>query len=486
VVPSAVSSATGSLFLNDAGGRGFSDDIILLLSIKGPIADNFSVNIKSSGYTWTPATPGAYNPLKPTTADTGALGTTAPFIGLPIQGTGLTYQPLALDEVFTKADFLYGPQTARPGPGGDGITPFWNIPFIPGQLVTDPTTAEYLMFIDLKAGAMRDITLTDNGAVKVEYTINNFYGDAAFNMYAWVTAANQGEGISFTNPVTNGYSINYTGPPAAGITYSAAGPYRAGTPVTITAEFSKPMVDAPAPMIAFSGADTLGANVMTKVDATHYSYTYTAGSGDGTTNVLLSTGTDLAGQEVISVPISGASFTLANSSPSAALTYSPSGPYAAGTAVTITATFSKEMSDAPVTQIALSGADTLAATGMTKIDTTHYTYTYTAGTGNGDVVVTLSNGTDLVGNPLLATPSSGKTFTINPLPMGNMSGGAEASIGDALMALRTAVGLYDPTPQEFTRGNVAPMVNGKPSPDNTIDISDALTILKRVVGLITW
>jgi hypothetical protein len=63
VIPTTSSTITGSLYLNDAGGRGFSDDIILLLSVKGPI-DNFSMNIKS-GYTWTPATAGIYNPFRP-------------------------------------------------------------------------------------------------------------------------------------------------------------------------------------------------------------------------------------------------------------------------------------------------------------------------------------------------------------------------------------------------------------------------------------
>lgn len=45
-------SASGSFYLEDNGGRGFTDNAILMLSISGPIASNFSVNINASGYTW--------------------------------------------------------------------------------------------------------------------------------------------------------------------------------------------------------------------------------------------------------------------------------------------------------------------------------------------------------------------------------------------------------------------------------------------------
>jgi hypothetical protein len=310
MLPFEGNTVSGSVYLNDEGGRGFSDDIILLLSMQGPIADNFSVNIKSSGYSWTPASAGIYNPMKPTTEATGAVGSVDPLIGLPIQGVGLIYQPVALDETFTKAAFAYGPQMAKPGPGGDAITPLWSLPFYPGQSVSDPSSVQYLMFIDLKAGAMRNASLVDNGSVKVDYSFNNVYGDVAFNMYAWVTAANQGEGISFTNPATNGYLVSYTGAPVAGVTYSTPGPYQAGNEVVITAEFSKDLADAPVPMITLTGAEVLTSN-MTKIDARHYSYSYTAGSGNGAVDVSF-TGTDLATSNQLTYnPISGASFVLA-------------------------------------------------------------------------------------------------------------------------------------------------------------------------------
>ena len=99
-------------------------------------------------------------------------------------------------------------------------------------------------------------------------------------------------------------------------------------------------------------------------------------------------------------------------SPTAEITYSPSGPFISGDLVTITATFSEEMKDSPVPQIGISGSNTFAATNMVKSSSTVYTYEYTLQTGPGDCNVSLSTGTDLAGNVVQSTPSSGTTFTI--------------------------------------------------------------------------
>src|SRR5687767_6162298 len=44
------SSASGSFWVSTTGGRGYNDTIVLLASIQGPISNDFSLNIKSSGY----------------------------------------------------------------------------------------------------------------------------------------------------------------------------------------------------------------------------------------------------------------------------------------------------------------------------------------------------------------------------------------------------------------------------------------------------
>ncbi len=99
--------------------------------------------------------------------------------------------------------------------------------------------------------------------------------------------------------------------------------------------------------------------------------------------------------------------------PTAAITYAPAGPYKSGVSVNITATFSEPMSDAPAPQIAISGNNTLAATDMTKVDSTHYYYIHTVAAGNGTAAVSLNTGTDLAGNPVTSTPTSGAVFTVD-------------------------------------------------------------------------
>jgi subtilase family serine protease len=66
---------------------------------------------------------------------------------------------------------------------------------------------------------------------------------------------------------------------------------------------------------------------------------------------------------------------------------------------------------------------------------------------------------------------------------GDIDGDGKVNIADALLALRTSVGLYSATQQEIDRADVAPFVNGSPEPDGNIDINDALMILKKSVGL---
>jgi hypothetical protein len=73
-----------------------------------------------------------------------------------------------------------------------------------------------------------------------------------------------------------------------------------------------------------------------------------------------------------------------------------------------------------------------------------------------------------------------------PVPDGDLTGDGNVNIADALRALRIAVQLVVPTPQDMTQGDVYPFANGKPSPDGTISIGDALIILKKTVGIFDW
>jgi hypothetical protein len=100
------------------------------------------------------------------------------------------YKDGAVDESFTKSDFLYGPQTAKPGPGNA-----WVLPFYSGQDINDPSTAQYLMFVDLDVGNYNDRTSIDSGNAKVEFDISGIYNTtASFNAYAWALNANIANG----------------------------------------------------------------------------------------------------------------------------------------------------------------------------------------------------------------------------------------------------------------------------------------------------
>ncbi len=132
---------------------------------------------------------------------------------------------------------------------------------------------------------------------------------------------------------------------------------------------------------------------------------------DGTYSNCTITVTDASSNASSALAVTA--FTVDATAPTGAITYSISHAVKSGNSLTITATFNEAMADSPVPKIAISGANTLAATAMTKSSTTVYTYTHTVGTGNGTATVALSIGTDLAGNAITSAPTSGSTFTVD-------------------------------------------------------------------------
>jgi large repetitive protein len=203
----ATNAQSGTFYVSNTGGRGFDNDIILLLAVNGTIPDDFNVHIRSSGYTWTPAAPGVYQPDLP---------------------TDYQYVEGAVDETFTKSDFIYGPQTWKPG-SGDLVTP--SLPLFSGQNIADTSNQFQLVFIDLKAGNIEPgkysgVTFANEGDVKIEYTFHNLTTFATFNGYGWCTAAFQGEGISWTNAMSavsggGGHSSVGSGYEVTGVPFAA-------------------------------------------------------------------------------------------------------------------------------------------------------------------------------------------------------------------------------------------------------------------------
>ena len=89
------------------------------------------------------------------------------------------------------------------------------------------------------------------------------------------------------------------------------------------------------------------------------------------------------------------------------------------------------------------------------------------------------------GNYLLAVHDGDVAAPETP-QSGDFNGDGSVDVTDALLALRSAVGLLTPNSSQLRRGDVAPFISGKPQPDGVIDAGDALVILRRVVGLIAW
>ena len=102
---------------------------------------------------------------------------------------------------------------------------------------------------------------------------------------------------------------------------------------------------------------------------------------------------------------STATLTVDDTAPTAAITYNSAAPYTNSDTVTITATFNEAMADSPVVKIGITGVETLAATAMTKVSTTVYTYTYQVPAGDGVQTISLSDGTDVAGNTVTGSES---------------------------------------------------------------------------------
>lgn len=97
--------------------------------------------------------------------------------------------------------------------------------------------------------------------------------------------------------------------------------------------------------------------------------------------------------------------------------------------------------------------------------------------------VAISGVKDLAGNTM-----ADRTWSFTTVPDGILiPGETAATIADALNVLRIAVNLIPATPFDKGHGDVAPLgSNGRPQPDGSIDIRDALLILRKVVGLVSW
>jgi hypothetical protein len=182
---------SGTFYITDTGGRGFNDDIILMVAVEDQgtgVPENLNLGINASGYRWQP---------------------TAVLQQIPAQ-SDVHYIPGAVDQYFDASNFAtYGYQTWKPCTSSGY------------RVDASNSGANYwLGFIDLNVGDLGLNTtvkyadsLIDNGAVKVTYNVTGLNGaNLAFNGYGWCNQSNQGKGVSWTNDLTSsaasGWDIN--------------------------------------------------------------------------------------------------------------------------------------------------------------------------------------------------------------------------------------------------------------------------------------
>src|SRR5206468_3130345 len=230
------------------------------------------------------------------------------------------------------------------------------------------------------------------------------------------------------------FTVDNAGSTITSVNKPANGSYKAGQNLDFTVTFNETVT-----VVTTGGTPTMGLTIgATARNATYVSgsgtsallFRYTTVSGDTdsdgiavTPSISLNGGTikDAVGNSAsLSFTAPDTSAVLVdNTAPTAVLTYSPAGSAKSGGALTITATFNEAMAVSPAVKLAISavtGGTALAATTMTRVDGTHYTYLYTVQAGTGTATVTMSIGTDVAGNLITAAPTSGATFTVDNTP----------------------------------------------------------------------
>jgi hypothetical protein len=158
----------------------------------------------------------------------------------------------------------------------------------------------------------------------------------------------------------------------------------------------------------------------------------------------------------------------------------------------ITATFSEAMDPATINAANFSIA---GVTGTVSYDaatnTAALTPDATLALATKYVATIATAVKDLAGNAL--PKPKVWSFTTSPTPPAALpdgiliTGETQATIQDAVKVLRLAVNLDQATQNDLNHGDVAPLgPDGKPQPDGKVNIQDAVVILRKAVGLISW
>ncbi|MEA5112570.1 MAG: Ig-like domain-containing protein [Geobacteraceae bacterium] len=214
-------------------------------------------------------------------------------------------------------------------------------------------------------------------------------------------------------------------------------------------------------------------------------------AGDGTLGISLAAGTASDGA-TYHAPVAGPSTTfIVDNTPPTVLSVTPAD---ASTDVDdktmLTATFSESVNLAG-TSFTVQGPDGAIAGSVEYNSLLHSAAFFPSGGLSlyTTYTATVSGARDLAGN-VLATPMTWSFTTVPPI-IGDLNESGDINILDVQIALRIAVGLAAPTPRQLMFGDVGPLARQPDGtllrqPDGRIDISDAVALLLKVVGLISW
>ncbi|NCA15301.1 MAG: hypothetical protein EBS89_14495, partial [Proteobacteria bacterium] len=252
--------------------------------------------------------------------------------------------------------------------------------------------------------------------------------------YAYAVQANENGTVSasvsasdtatnaLTSTAATAFIVDNTAPTVVlaytdGQTPNATGPYKSNDSVTVTATFTETNAISGTPTLTLvAGTFTGGTLPSVTLSGSGLSYTgtFTIPAGNGTVTATVGA-TDTAGNTLTATGQTG--FTIDNTPPTYAITYSRTAPLSAG-AVTVTVTANEALSAVPTISIDQPGTTDISSASTTGSGP--YTYVYTvvlanAGTyADGTATVSVS-GVDLAGNTG-TTITSGGTFAIDTTP----------------------------------------------------------------------
>ncbi|WP_129127956.1 beta strand repeat-containing protein [Geomonas oryzae] len=413
-------------------------------------------NLAVTGYLITES---ATAPAADATGWTASAPTSYTFTGLPQGSSSKTLYAWAKDAAGNVSAALSknititltGPTLTLTGMLADGATTK-----NPALTVAGTVTGTSLSALTVKvnSGAAQNITYDQNGAFSTAATL----AEGANTVVVTATDANgqtsvtrsitynpTAADLSVTTPVTDSFVksslVDVTGTVGAPQTTTLTIALNSGTPATV----------------ALNGGNN---------------FTYQLTLVKGANTIVVTANDTVNGPHTQSITV----------------TYDPDAPVLAVTAPADSFATAKS-------SVTLSGTVTDALTApavVVKLDGTNIPTQPVVGT-NGSFSATIDLPTvKTYSVTVTATDESGNSSVVTRTvirknPSGNLNDGVSTpTITDVQNVLKFALGLATATADQKTNVDVAPLVSGKPAPDGSVDAGDALVILEKITGAVSW